>query len=246
MLQNSHGKDEGWHTPQADESISFLKSASVKEEKMEIENADFTSHAKPNITKPILISSNRLKTPNSGSKIRQSSQQSTFYLDRSCKDFLFQAHGDIFQLDDVYTFEIMQKDVTFCVRFLAKGLQQLEGYGPTDALLYRKVIEADSGYHFDTELEIFRWLDVDKSLMRLLAFRPSSNPKDTLLELKNVLTHESTAEKRLLINDINSFRMSPSSVHNSEIRTNLLERYEEESQGKVENNEGKAILNNIA
>jgi len=199
---------------------------------MEIENEGHISSVKQKIEKT-KYQSKEQKAHKIESGMYQSSHQSSIYLDFDDKSFLYQKTGDLYQLDDFYQFVKMQDSITLCVRFLDKFKHQMEIYGPNSKLLYVKVIEGDTSYFIDLDEGIFKWIDLDEDVLRVLAFKLINDQSDALLELKNVLAHESTLEKRLQAGDY-SVKMSPSSIHCSDVKTNLFEKYEEEFQLKIE------------
>ncbi len=174
-----------------------------------------------------------LQTKDMNSMTYQSGAQSSIYLDTEDKTFLFQRNGELFQLDDAYQFIKMQESITLCIRYIDRFKHQMEIYGPKNNLLYVKIIESDnSSYYIDLDEEIFKWIDFDDDVMRVLAFRLTQDKKDILLELKNVLAHESTIEKRLEAGENN--KQSPSSIHCSAVKTNLFEKYEEEFTQQIQ------------
>lgn len=207
---------------------------------MEIENEGHFSSLKARPKKPILASKD-LNLPKSSSDFFPSSQNSSILLDIHDKAFLYQKSGDLYQLDDFYEFVRMQEGVTLCVRFLDKDRHQMEIYGPNNALLYIKLIESDTSYFIDMDEEIFKWIDLDNDVLRVLAFKLTQDKKLALSELKAVLAHDSSLEKRIRASD-NLSKISPSSIHCSAIKTNLFEKYEEEFQQKIEVNDGIHII----
>ncbi len=240
-LKSKNKNVVGCITPQIEieqpQVVLQTKGFVTKEERMEIEgeqpqmfsiNAQFRSKLQSKDINP-------LKTD---SMMYQSSHQSSIYFDFEDKSFLYQKTGDLYQLDDFYQFAKMQDSITLCIRFVDKIKHQLEIYGPNGKMLYVKVIEADTSYFIDLDEGIFKWIDIDDDVLRVLAFKLITDQTEALLELKNVLAHETTQEKRLEAGEY-SVKMSPSSIHCSDVKTNLFEKYEEEFQQKIDRMESK-------
>ena len=238
-------KSGGYKTPNIDpeNEIQMQKLYQTKGGKMEIEEEEEETKIIPQSIPQSIPQTNNLSLrpkkqilqtkDGKMSMASASGQQSSIYLDTEDKTFLYQKSGDLYQLDDFYQFMRMQDAVTLCIRYMDRFKHQMEIYGPKNNLLYVKIIESDnSSYFIDLDEEIFKWIDMDEDVMRILAFKLTQDKKDALIELKNVLAHESTIEKRLEAGENN--KQSPSSIHCSAVKTNLFEKYEEEFTQQIQ------------
>jgi len=236
-----------------------LKPVDVKEEKMEVEEElkpvgsikPVSSKATQNKKAGLYTRDMNAQKSQSAVNAIQNSQDSSVYLDTEDKAFLYQKSGDLYQLDEFYQFIKMQENVTLCVRYLDKQSHQMEVYSPKNSLLYVKLVEADTSYFIDTDEQIFKWIDMDDDVLRVLGFRSIDDKMETFDDLKRVLMHECTAERKLKAYD-NGIKaaddmFSPSSIHCSEVKTNLFAKYDEEFQQKIEMGEGMIheIINDL-
>ncbi len=144
------------------------------------------------------------------------------------KPLVFCRVGDLYQLDDSYQFIIMQESVKLGIRHLGKGSFQLEVLDSKDELLYVQAIEDTSSYMIDFEGELFKWFNVEEEVLRVIGFKFHENVKSTLEELCEVLADDSSIQNSLPTNSAISRKGQSASMSDSAVRTNLLNRYDDE------------------
>ena len=161
-------------------------------------------------------------------------------------DFVYCTLGELYQLDEAYQFVRMQEYATFGLKHITGTQFQLEIFDDEDARIYVQLIENDSSYFIDFEGDLFKWVEIDDTTVRVLGFKIYENSQASLEELKFILANgPALQESGSQSNRVSNKEEGHSSLSGSAIRANLLTRYEEELTGEIKSIQGKISCNSV-
>ena len=159
-------------------------------------------------------------------------------------DFVYCTLGELYQLDEAYQFVKMQESATFGLKHITGTQFQVEIFDDEDAPIYVQLIENDSSYFIDFEGDLFKWVEIDDTIVRVLGFKIYENSQASLEELKFILANgPALQETDGQSNRVSNREERTSSLGGSAIRANLLTRYEEELTGEIKSIQGKTSYN---
>jgi len=166
----------------------------------------------------------------------QKSETSSDILTIDNRPFAFKTNGQLYLLDEDYNFLPLQENATFGVKKLGGGKLRFEIYDSNETLIYVQIIEQTGCFTFVEESQTFRWFDLQEDSVRVMAFKLEDESGNGLEKLRETLSNSSGSNGSQSLPSFPSAseQKQLSTLSDSAVRTNLINRYEEEFSAEVQ------------